>query len=132
MDPKKKKRAIIVVVILLIPVIAAGAIYATLEEPGVELVDMELKDVSFSDWTITLLLTVEVDNPNIVGFRLTRVELDVSLDGSDLGYVSQNMDERIAGSGCWLVARVVKRPGTALPGGDSGKETRPSRKEPLA
>ena len=80
----EKKTLFIIVIIVVIIVILAG-FFASLSEPGVEVAGIRFKSVSLSQLSISFYVTLDVDNSNPIGGKLTGVDANVYIDGQFIG-----------------------------------------------
>lgn len=85
-----RNRALYALAIMLIVVFSALAIFAaTVREPGVTVVGLELESVDIANMQITFLVTLQVHNPNVVGATVQNVQADIYADGSYIGHATR-------------------------------------------
>ncbi|UCH89770.1 MAG: LEA type 2 family protein [Thermoplasmata archaeon] len=74
----------IIIVIVIIMVILAGLVLS-IKEPAVQVSEIEFKSISILETSISFDVTLRVDNDNLFGATLKKVEADIIIDGTDIG-----------------------------------------------
>ena len=84
----------VVIILMSIPIIWMIVYLSGLEKPGVKVMDARFKSVDPTG-SVTLILTVDIFNPNDITATLESVHLDILIDKSYFGYIEQGVHEDI-------------------------------------
>jgi LEA14-like dessication related protein len=97
----------VIVIIVIIVVILAG-LYIAVDEPTVDVKDIQYKSLSFSEPSISFDVTLNVNNDNPFGATLRRVEADVYINGDYIGETFSESEFEIKSNDVSEVVVVLK------------------------
>jgi len=73
------------IVILIEIIVILSIFFMSISEPGVEVTNIRVRNVSLSTSTITFDVYLDIDNENPIGATLTYVEADIYIDDQQFG-----------------------------------------------
>jgi LEA14-like dessication related protein len=97
----KRKSILIIlllVVIIILPLAALGIYIAGIEEPDVDVKNIEYKSFDPDTQTLTLLVTIDIFNPNDITAELQYIYADVFIEDEFVGTVDEEVNEDIEGN----------------------------------
>jgi len=96
---KRRTKIILIIIGVIIILISIPIIWMILFLSGLEKPDVTVKDIRFKNMdptgSVTLLLTVDIFNPNDITITLGSVHLDIIIDNSFFGHIDQEVHEDI-------------------------------------
>jgi LEA14-like dessication related protein len=104
---KKKFIYGIIVIIVIIVVILAG-LYIAVDEPAIDVKDIQYKSLSLTDPSISFDVTLNINNDNPFGATLRKVEADVYINGDYIGEAFSESEFEIKSNDVSEVVVVLK------------------------
>ena len=95
MEKKTKIKVIIILLIIIFPLIGVAVFLSGLQEPDVEVKNIEFQSFDLEVPSITFLVTVDVYNPNGISATLNYVRVNVFIDNEFTGLVNQKVNQEI-------------------------------------